>query len=980
MITVKNLVDAIEAMRFESNDGVCYIKKYDTFDCEIVIDLKQGKIQYPEDKGLVVNDKTTCNFDNPENFVVLECVNRLLDKGYRPEHLELEKRWKLGHEQKSGKADICVHDKDGQNMLVIIECKTEGIEFNKGLSNLINDGGQLFSYWQQERSAKWLVLYSSDCLSHKLSYKTESIDCSDDANIVELAKKDESIQLYSNAHTVSELYNVWDETYEKRFCGDVIFRDDTQSYNIGVKPLRKKDLLDFGENDKIVNKFEEILRHNNVSDKENAFNRLIALFICKLVDEIQKSNDDIVDFQYKAGTDTYETLQDRLQKLHKEGMQKFMKEDIFYVSDDYAENLVHKFTGQKRVKMIQELKGTLRILKFYTNNDFAFKDVHNEGLFYQNGKILVEVVQLFEKYRIIESEKLQFLGDLFEQLLNKGFKQNEGQFFTPIPVTRFIWDSLPLEQIVKKNDKVEFPQIIDYACGAGHFLTEGFEAVNECIKRIVPTFPINRTWVEKKLYGIEKDYRLARVSKISLFMHGAGDGNIIYGDGLENYVEKSITPCSFDILVANPPYSVSGFKPHLKVKNNVFRVLNYISNDASEIETLFVERIKQLLKPGAVAAIILPDGIVRKDTNSFISAREEILENFEIKSIVRMESNTFGQTGQPTVIMFLKKNDEPPKRADVIEDSIDAIWSDRNLDGWEDKSILEQYCLRISCSLEKYREFLKRNLTLSNLAEDEYFENYYNVFISSTECQNKKDKISDKFTKDEFEQWVLNRIYQIILETEKEKIRFFAFAYTQKTLFINMPSDNKMQTKFLGYKWSDRKGMEGIQIINEGGMLYDKGVRNSDSCLAGMIRNAYLGNEIILPDMEEYAFYAPLQDMMDFDEVSFCKTIKLSKPRKRELRDGYKKYKLSDRLKFSVNIGSRVKADELSNTGKIPVYSANVHNVFGKIDKLLITDFSKPSILWGIDGDWMVNIIKEDVEFYPTDHCGYLRILMMILF
>ena len=27
--------------------------------------------------------------------------------------------------------------------------------------------------------------------------------------------------------TVSELYSVWDETREKRFSGDVIFRDDS---------------------------------------------------------------------------------------------------------------------------------------------------------------------------------------------------------------------------------------------------------------------------------------------------------------------------------------------------------------------------------------------------------------------------------------------------------------------------------------------------------------------------------------------------------------------------------------------------------------------------------------------------------------------------------------------------------------------------------------------------------------------------------
>ena len=32
------------------------------------------------------------------------------------------------------------------------------------------------------------------------------------------------------------------------------------------------------------------------------------------------------------------------------------------------------------------------------------------------------------------------------------------------------------------------------------------------------------------------------------------------------------------------------------------------------------------------------------------------------------------------------------------------------------------------------------------------------------------------------------------------------------------PDDNKGQEKFLGYKWSNRKGQEGIQIIDEGGI------------------------------------------------------------------------------------------------------------------------------------------------------------------
>lgn len=153
------------------------------------------------------------------------------------------------------------------------------------------------------------------------------------------------------------------------------------------------------------------------------------MFICKLVDESIKDEDDEVEFQYKQGTDTYETLQDRLQRLHRDGMEKFMREEILYVPADYPEWLFLTYTGSKRKSAIEDLRNTIRILKFYSNNEFTFKDVHNEELFYQNGKILVEMVQLFEKYRIVYPSKHQFLGDLFEQLLNKGFKQNEAVIY-----------------------------------------------------------------------------------------------------------------------------------------------------------------------------------------------------------------------------------------------------------------------------------------------------------------------------------------------------------------------------------------------------------------------------------------------------------------------------------------------------------------------------------------------------------------------
>lgn len=1158
MITLNNIKEVLLFLGYNNIEDR-YIYHFEEFDCNIEVDFKNNKILYPEDKGLVVNERQTCNLSDNENFVVLECIHRLLLKGYKPSHIEIEKRWTLGHSQKSGRADICVMNETGNDMLAIIECKTYGAEFENELKKLKADGGQLFSYYQQEQSTKWLMLYAAGFVDNKIEHQANTISVFDTEEVLEKFTKNKSIKLYEDAHSKEKAFDVWKETYEQNSSGDLIFSDDTIAYNIGEKPLRKRDLKQFNPKDKIVNKFEEILRHNNVSDKENAFNKLVALFICKLVDEITKKDDDIVDFQYKFGTDTYETLLDRLQRLYKEGMDKFMKEEIFYVSSEYPLNLFSNYKGQNRKNAINDLKETFRKLKFYSNSDFAFKDVHNEQLFVQNGKILVEVVKLFENYKIVYSSKHQFLGDLFEQLLNQGFKQNEGQFFTPMPITRFIWESLPIESITKNLKGDKYPKVIDYACGSGHFLTEGIETINNVIKSA------NNDWVGEKIYGIEKDYRLARVSKISLFMNGAGSGNIVFGDGLDNHKDKGVKNNIFDILVANPPYSVKAFKSHLKLQDNNFKMLDLISNDGGEIEVLFIERISQLLKAKGIAAVILPAPILSNTSNSYMGARESIIKNFKIKAIVQLGDKTFGATGTNTVVLFLEKYNEPPKHFQMIMDSVLAIFNNQVSNDWEDNEILTDYLEHIGVDKDNYIAFINENADIDDYQSDDYFKAYYEDFSKSKKVINTTNSKSfSKLSDDEKKKRKNAMFFSYAKEIEKEKLFYFALVRNDKTLVIKAPK-GKEQQDFLGYKWSDRAGSEGIQILNNGGLLFDEVNRDSKNSIAPLVRAMFNDKNIsVSATLEDYVEIFETKNMFDFEREKFDKSINLIerktihidskfdvKPlgevchvliggtpsRKsgeffkgdnlwvsiaemngqvindtkekitdeavsksnvklipkgttllsfklsigkiaiagkelytneaiaglipinnqvldsflyylfksnliklenyigdkafgkslnstilkkdvkipvppidvqekiidecKKIESVYEKtrmkiveyqakiqdifaelevvkndgggYRLSDTNVFKLSIGKRVLRTELTDKG-IPVYSANVFEPIGNIDKKFIDSFENEYIIWGIDGDWMVNILPKKYEFYPTDHCGTLLV------
>ena len=173
---------------------------------------------------------------------------------------------------------------------------------------------------------------------------------------------------------------------------------------------------------------------------------------------------------------------------------------------------------------------------------------------------------------------------------------------------------------------------------------------------------------------------------------------------------------------------------------------------------------------------------------SFKAAREKLLQDFEFKAVVRMESTTFGKTGQPTVIMFLKKNDEPPKRYEMVQDTVDAIFNGRRLEDWEDREIFELYLKRIECRENDYYDVIQKRLSWDELLDLDSFAEYVMVFMEESVYRDMSEKlIAGKIDETDFNTWRLGAIYEKIDSVEREKIKYFALTYKQRTLFVNMP-------------------------------------------------------------------------------------------------------------------------------------------------------------------------------------------------
>ncbi|EKR6999780.1 N-6 DNA methylase [Campylobacter coli] len=876
MITKDNLKQVLENLGFK-NKNENYVKTINNY--TLLIDYKNQSINYP--KEIKIHDKTTSNFSHPESFVVFECVHRLLEKGYKAEHLELEPKWNLGRDKKGGKADILVKDNEN-NPYLIIECKTtdsKNSEFIKEWNRMQEDGGQLFSYFQQEKGVKYLCLYTSD-FSDKLEYKNYIIQAYDNE---EYLKEKELQNSYKKSNNNIELFKTWKESYELQYFKQGIFEENVNAYKILEITPTFDNLKELKEESK-YHEFAKILRKHNISGKENAFDKLVNIFLCKIYDETFNKNN--LKFGYfGVMADTYANMQDRLMWLYKEAMKEFLGEKITFVSNEDIE----KDFKQLKIKTLKEvMQNYIKELKFYSNNDFAFLEVHNKELFLKNALVLKEIVELFANYKLTQNSTNQFLGNLFELFLQKGMKQDEGQFFTPIQICEFIMYSLPLQEMLSKNSKAL--RVIDYACGAGHFLNT---YANE-LKRYLTEDELKEHY--KNIYGIEKEYRLSKVSKVSSAMYGQNEINILYADALASFelantnnlegekAKPQIESNSFDLLIANPPYSVKGFLETLSDKSkNTYKLFNDDINieTNNSIECFFCERANQILNDNAKAAIILPSSILNKDS-IYKNTREILFQNFDFIAIVELGNQTFGATGTNTIILFLRKKETFKQENHLISQDYSLIKERIEAENLKDNENFYQNYLSAYCDFRKfdkelYSNFLNGNLD-SNLAELEAFKDYRNAFRQTSDYKKLKESKFYKESKDkqDLEDKAFLAYAQAI---EKDKLLYFSLSLNQEVLIIKSPSDIKEQKKFLGYEWSNRKGDEGLKELHEPYLspLFERGNPQNETKLNTLICKAFLKTLSDIPkDLQGYASKARLVDMIDFEKVEFNKAISLN--------------------------------------------------------------------------------------------------------
>ena len=225
--------------------------------------------------------------------------------------------------------------------------------------------------------------------------------------------------------------------------------------------------------------------------------------------------------------------------------------------------------------------------------------------------------------------------DKIKNMGNAG--RNGGEYYTPRP-------------LIKTIVKVVNPQIgqtvYDGAVGSAGFLVEAFDHMRS--KGNLSTQEIE-TLQKRTFYGKEKKSLAYIIGIMNMILHGVEAPNIIHTNTLAENTADIQEKDRHDIILANPPFGGSE-RPEVK-ENFPIKI--------GETASLFMQHFMKIMKAGGQAAIIIKNTFLSNGEAGSADAaiRKELLENFNLHTILDLPAKTFTTAGVKTVVLFFKKGE-----------------------------------------------------------------------------------------------------------------------------------------------------------------------------------------------------------------------------------------------------------------------------------------------------------------------------------
>lgn len=321
--------------------------------------------------------------------------------------------------------------------------------------------------------------------------------------------------------------------------------------------------------------------------------------------------------------------------------------------------------GEEMNKILEELAEANGLTGVITNADFS--DENKLG----KGKDLVETVS--KLIAVFQREELDFsnnraadddlIGDAYEYLM-KNFAsesgKSKGQFYTPAEVSRIMAKVIGIGK-----DERQMISIYDPTCGSGSLLLRAKAEAKHNVS----------------IDGQEKDLATIGMARMSMIIHGVDDAELRHGDTLNDplHKENDTTLQTFDYVVANPPFSMKGWRKSAK-EQDIFGRWGFGEGFAPVPppgcgDYAFLLHIIKSLKTQGHAACILPHGVLFRG-GAEAEIRKFLVRKHWINGIIGLPGNLFYGTGIPACIIIIDKEHAAASKGIFMIDAKEGFQKD----------------------------------------------------------------------------------------------------------------------------------------------------------------------------------------------------------------------------------------------------------------------------------------------------------------
>lgn len=278
---------------------------------------------------------------------------------------------------------------------------------------------------------------------------------------------------------------------------------------------------------------------------------------------------------------------------------------------------------------------------------------------------LNQLLQIFDGMNLSNAglESPDILGDAYMYLI-KEFADDGGtkggEFYTPKEVK---------DVMVRLLKPHEGTSIYDPTAGSGGFLISAIEYVRDVQKQ---------NHKNLQIFGQEINLSTWAICKLNMLLHDVSGSIIWKGDVIRDPKNtEGATLKTFDMVLANPPFSLKNWGREVAEKNDYNR-FNYGVAPASYGDLAFVQHMLSSLNSKGIMATVVPHGVLFRGGAEGV-IRQGMLEDDLFEAVIGFPQNLFYGASIPAAVIILNKDKPQEKQNKVLfVDASDGFVKDGN--------------------------------------------------------------------------------------------------------------------------------------------------------------------------------------------------------------------------------------------------------------------------------------------------------------